>query len=135
MIKANTENYSILPKIIAVDFDGIITVSDNFPNIGELRPGIISKLNRLKQNGFRLILWTCRTEPYLSEAVEFCKTNGLTFDAINDNIQEVKDHYGQNPRKIFADYYLDDKNMNIFSFYEMWGKKYGEREFNCVIYT
>ena len=41
--------------------------------------------------------------------VEFLENE---IDAINDNIQETKDYFGQNPRKIFADYYLDDRNIS-----------------------
>lgn len=32
-------------------------------------------------------------------------------DAVNDNTEELKRAYGTNPRKIGADYYIDDKAM------------------------
>ena len=35
---------------------------------------------------------------------------GLEFDAVNDNLEEMKQIYGNNPRKIYADWYIDDKN-------------------------
>jgi hypothetical protein len=47
----------------------------------------------------------------LDEAVEWCRSHGLTFDAVNDNLPEVKARYGNNPRKVHADYYLDDHNL------------------------
>lgn len=117
MTKSNTKNCLELPKIIAVDFDGTI-VEDRFPDIGEPYHTVIDMLCYLKQrDDLKLILWTCRTdnnenEKYLTEAIEFCSNHGLEFDAINDNIQETKDYFGQNPRKIFASYYLDDRNIS-----------------------
>lgn len=117
MTKSNTRNCLELPKIIAVDFDGTI-VEDRFPDIGEPYHTVIDMLCYLKQrDDLKLILWTCRTdnnenEKYLTEAIEFCSNHGLEFDAINDNIQETKDYFGQNPRKIFANYYLDDRNIS-----------------------
>ena len=31
---------------------------------------------------------------------------------MNDNLQELKDEFGNNSRKIFADCYIDDKAVN-----------------------
>lgn len=31
------------------------------------------------------------------------------FDAVNDNLDEIKMRYGSNARKIFADIYIDDR--------------------------
>lgn len=31
---------------------------------------------------------------------------------MNDNLQELKDEFGNNPRKIAADAYIDDKAVN-----------------------
>ena len=47
----------------------------------------------------------------LTRAVEFCRCYGLEFDAVNDNTEELKRAYGTNPRKIGADYYIDDKAL------------------------
>ena len=33
----------------------------------------------------------------------------LTFDAVNDNLPEIIEMYGNNSRKITCDYYIDDK--------------------------
>ena len=33
----------------------------------------------------------------------------LEFDAVNDNVPEVIDYYGNNSRKISCDIYIDDK--------------------------
>ena len=97
---------------VAVDFDGVITVKDNFPEIHDLNPWIISDLIALKNKGYKLILWTCREGKYLEKAIQICKDNGLEFDAVNDNLEENKLKYKNNCRKVAADYYLDDKNIN-----------------------
>lgn len=33
----------------------------------------------------------------------------LTFDAVNDNLPEIIEMYGNTSRKITCDYYIDDK--------------------------
>lgn len=101
--------------IIAVDFDGTL-VEHEFPKIGKPKMKVIKFVKELKDRGCKLILWTCREDiesgNYLSQAVEFCKQYGLYFDAINDNIQPYKNHLFTNCRKVYADLYIDDKNLN-----------------------
>lgn len=95
-------------KIIAVDFDGTI-VTDKFPEIGEPNFELIEWLKQYRAEGGKLILWTSRNKEQLPKAVEFCKTIGLEFDAINENLKEVQDKWKGDTRKVLADYYLDDK--------------------------
>lgn len=100
--------------ILAIDFDGTI-VSDCFPEIGEPLIFAVESLLKLKQNGNQLILWTCRTDlperAYLTEAVEFCRALGIEFDAVNDNLPTAPFIEKGNCRKIFADFYIDDKAL------------------------
>ena len=56
-----------------------------------------------------MILWTCRNGIDLTKAIEFCRNIGLVFDAINDNLPEIKVKYQNNSRKIFANIYIDDR--------------------------
>lgn len=49
----------------------------------------------------------------LDEAIEFCDRLGIVFDAINDNLPHMKEFYHNNPRKIFANYYIDDHNLFV----------------------
>lgn len=37
--------------------------------------------------------------------------HGLIFDAINDNLPEIIELYGNNSIKITCDIYIDDRNM------------------------
>lgn len=99
--------------IVAVDFDGTI-VEHEFPEIGAPIPGAIETLKGFKKAGYQLILWTCRENmadrSYLTEAVEYCQKKGLTFEAINENIKGHKfEHLGPS-RKVYADFYIDDKS-------------------------
>lgn len=115
-------------KVLLVDFDGTI-VDHDFPKIGDPIPGAIETLKELRENGWKLILWTCREDTivkingvrtirkYLTEAVNFCKSHGLEFDAVNEQIPEY-DIYNEEAnfvrRKPYATYHIDDKNIGGF---------------------
>jgi hypothetical protein len=103
---------------IAVDFDGTLC-RYAFPEIGEQEDNhkqLMSILIKLQNQGHKLILWTNRgdNEQYksLTEAVEWCKSKGLEFDAINQNLPTQKKLSGYSP-KIMADYYIDDKVLSF----------------------
>lgn len=97
--------------IYAFDFDGTL-VEDQFPEIGD-PTNMIEIAKALKELGHSIILNTCRvdsdTRKYLQEAVEFCKSCGLEFDAVNENLPSKIIKYGGDTRKISADYYIDDR--------------------------
>lgn len=101
-----------LPPIVAVDFDGTL-VEDKFPEIGPINQDMFDRIHRYQQEGYKVILWTCRTQQRLDDAILFCAFNGLHFDAVNDNIPEVIEKYNDNARKIYADIYIDDNNLSI----------------------
>ncbi|MFA5045436.1 MAG: hypothetical protein WC542_05875 [Paludibacter sp.] len=96
--------------IIAVDFDGTI-VTHEYPKIGREIPFAIDSLKRLQENHqFQLVLWTVREGVELEEAVEYCRSRGLEFYAINNNYPEETSKDGQ-PRKLKADLFIDDRNL------------------------
>lgn len=99
-------------KIIAVDFDNTLCYSD-WPGLGEPNLPLIHYLKRQQSLGNRIILWTCRAGKALADATAWCEQQGLTFNAINDNLPEVVALYGNNSRKITCDVYIDDRNMKI----------------------
>ena len=101
-------------KIIAVDFDGTLCFS-NWPELGDPNTFLIDYLLQEKAAGSKLILWTCRAGTALSDAIVWCHSQGLFFDAINDNLPEIVEQYGNNSRKITCDLYIDDKNAFIDS--------------------
>lgn len=99
-------------KIYAVDFDG--TLAENmFPEIGEPKQDIIDFCIQKQKEGHKLILWTCREHEKLHEAVQWCAKHGLTFDAINANLPDEIEYYGNDCRKIGADFFIDDKNLFV----------------------
>lgn len=58
--------------IYAVDFDG--TLCENiFPGIGSPNIALINHLIKRREQGNKIILWTCRVNEWLQEAVEWCR--------------------------------------------------------------
>ena len=100
--------------IIAVDIDGVITEQDCFPEIGTIAPDCKEVMSRLHREGVAWILNTCRVDEYLMDAVNFCMEHGLPITAANRNLPERIAMYGGDCRKISADVYIDDKNLNGF---------------------
>ena len=97
--------------IIAVDFDGTI-VEHRYPSIGKELPFAIDTLRQLAAEGHRLILWTVREGQYLDEAVEFCRSRGLEFYAVNrDYPEEEPERNNRFTRKLKADLWIDDRNL------------------------
>ena len=95
--------------VIAVDFDGTI-VKHKYPAIGKEIPFAIECLRLLQQKGHKIILWTYRAGTELDKAIKFCEKRGLYFNAVNNNYEneEFDNSYS---RKIYADIYIDDRNL------------------------
>ena len=100
-------------KIIAVDFDGTLC-ENKWPEIGEPNMKLILYLREEKRKGSKLILWSCRTQEQLAEALEWCFWMQLEFDAVNQNLPEIIEMFGEDTRKIFADEYIDDRACTKF---------------------
>ena len=97
--------------VIAVDFDGTI-VEHRYPAIGKELPFAIETLRKLVKEGHRLILWTVREGKCLDEAIEFCRSRGLEFYAVNrDYPEEEQERNNHFSRKIKADLWIDDRNL------------------------
>lgn len=102
-----------LPYIIAIDFDGTL-VEDRFPEIGAKREWVWIRALRARKEGKKLILWTSRDNGNLKKAVEFCEEQGLIFDAVNENLEEVRTLFNNDTRKVYADEYWDDKAIGTY---------------------
>ena len=85
-------------KVIAIDFDGTIT--------GKIRLDAVKVIKKL-QTVYTCVLWTCRKNGDLLEAINLLKSNGIEFDYVNRSPYPER---GSN--KIYADVYIDDKNIN-----------------------
>lgn len=99
-----SRNYTVY----AVDFDGTLCESI-YPGIGAPNMGLILHLIKRRNQGNKVILWTCRCGQQLTDAVEFCRKYGLEFDSVNENLPELMKIWGNDPRKVAADIYIDDK--------------------------
>lgn len=100
-------------KIIAVDFDGTLC-ENKYPEIGEPRKDVIQKLIKEQQAGARVILWTCRRGAYLLAAIYWALDHGVEFDAVNENLPETVEYFGEDTRKVCADEYWDDRAVIPF---------------------
>ena len=108
--------------VYAIDFDN--TLCENaYPEIGEPDTAVINFCKSLRRDGHKLILWTCREGKPLQEALRWCLYRGLIFDAVNDDLPQVKQCFSEElkswegskrARKIHADVYIDDKAVAPF---------------------
>lgn len=105
-------------KIAVIDFDGTI-VKHVFPEIGEPLPLAFEVMKQLKEAGWVLVLNTCREDEkrraYLTEAVNFCRQNGIEFDGVNETPleHEFRDERALR-RKPYGHVYIDDRNLGGF---------------------
>jgi len=139
-------------KVIAVDFDGTLC-ENKWPEIGEPNKELIGYLQKRQAAGDKLILWTCRVGELLEQAVKFCYDQGLIFDAVNENLPETLEWMNGDSRKIWANEYIDDRNVPIDicrekSSMELWAenevalackreapdRKEGEWDYGCACY-
>lgn len=108
--------------IYAIDFDGTI-VENKFPEIGEIKPEAKEFILKLQERGDKWILYTMREGVFLGDALSFLVSHGLIPNTANDNVLEMKEIYGNNPRKVFAHVYIDDHNAGGLVFAEICNKQ------------
>ena len=95
---------------IAIDFDGTI-VEHRYPSIGKEIPYAIETLKKLQADRHQLILWTAREGQLLVDAVEFCRSRGLEFYAINSDVPSDSWKDNAPSRKLKVDMFIDDRNL------------------------
>ncbi len=98
---------------IAVDFDGTI-VEHKYPEIGKTILFAFEALKELQKRKHKLILWTYRSGAELDAAVDFCKENGVEFYAVNKSYPEEEFDSTKASRKIDAELFIDDRNLQGF---------------------
>ena len=109
-----------MPFILACDYDGTL-YEGSWPDKGTPKQDIIDKVKEFKKYDAEIVLWTCREGISLDEAEKRCKEVGLEFDAVNVNspsqlqymADKAKDGEYFANRKIFADFYVDDRSGNL----------------------
>jgi len=97
------------PKILALDLDGTLLHYDGYsPDMfGEPVRGMARELERIRDEGWKIVIWTCRKDT--PELRKHLKDNEVPFDYINDHPWNGPD----DPRKIHADVYADDKGLSF----------------------
>lgn len=95
-------------KILAIDLDGTLIYSSNYPYINSVNIQAIAVLCKFQCIGGQVIAWTCRTGEALDLAIDILGEYGLRFDAINKNTKEGRFSSSFSP-KVFADMYIDNR--------------------------
>ena len=121
--------------ILAIDFDGTIT-NGEWPFNPTLKENAKECINYLHDIlNCEIIIWTCRCNGNgynsLNDAINFLKLNDIHYDFINEN-GSIMEHWDTDSRKIFADFYIDDRNFpfqdvnwkEIITFIEMYKLKF-----------
>lgn len=104
--------------IIAIDFDGTICRNKD-TEIGDPMPLAIESIKELRERGHDLILWTCRQGEQLEEAVRWCEEHGIPFDLVNEHEpNNLRAFGGVAGNKVFANIYIDDRNLGDFPGWE-----------------
>lgn len=99
--------------IYAVDFDGTLC-ENKWPEIGAPNIPLLNFLKSEQEKGNQVILWTMREGKTLDEALDWLIDEQYFWpDAINDNLPVMKEAYKNNPRKVFANVYIDDHNARF----------------------
>jgi len=97
--------------IYVIDFDGTLAITE-WPTIKSPIMSMMTFVKLARASGHKVVLNTCRTGKHLDDAVAYCKSFGVEFDAVNENVPELIAMYENDSRKISADYYIDDKNLH-----------------------
>lgn len=107
-------------KIIAVDFDGTL-VFNEYPKIENPNVKLLEFIQQNRKK-YIWILYTLRHGKDLQEVVKYLKKQWkIKFDYINENVPWLIQKYGDS-RKIYADYYIDDKNLMLNNYEDKIGR-------------
>lgn len=101
--------------IFAIDFDGTFC-ENRFPEIGQPIPVVLDFVRDLEAQGHEWVLYTMREGESLEAALRWLKSNGLIPNAANNNLKRLQESWKNNPRKIYADAYLDDHAAGNLNF-------------------
>lgn len=96
--------------IISIDYDDTIVVAD-YPNTGKIKPFAALVINTLFEEGHTIIINTCRTEEHEWLAGKYLDDCGVKYHHINENHPDNIAMYDSDSRKIYADVYIDDKQL------------------------
>lgn len=93
---------------IAIDFDGTICNHAPFPEIGPIKIGAKESIQLLKELGWKIIIFTCRTGNHQIKMIEWLRKEQVPFDGVNYNPDCPEAN-----QKPMADIYLDDRSITF----------------------
>lgn len=96
--------------IISIDYDDTIVYAA-YPEVGLVKPYAKEVINKLYDEGHTIIINTCRSGEHQDMAEEYLHECGIKFHHINENHPDNIAQYDSDSRKIFADVYIDDKQL------------------------
>jgi hypothetical protein len=111
---------------LGIDFDGTI-VEEGFPEIGAIKPRTIELMKQAKELGHLIIVWTARSGQYLENAKVFLDENNIPYDYLNENPEDEYAKRGEQGRKLFCNYYLDDRSVHVDDIEEIFNAIEGKR--------
>ena len=95
-------------EIISIDFDGTI-VDFAYPNVGKPKPNVVAVIQRLRSEGHKILIFTCRTSKKdIDAAKDMLDTYCIPYDGINENVPNAI--FPAYP-KIHAHLYIDDRQL------------------------
>lgn len=94
-------------KVVGIDFDGTL-VTNQYPDLGVIKENAKKVCQKIVDSGNQIVIWTCR-EPLVIK--DFLLENDIPFNAINENTEVLTQRWGNDPRKVGVDLFIDDKNI------------------------
>lgn len=95
---------------IAVDFDGTVVTHD-YPKVGETVPNAVEVLKELQDKGYKMILYTMRSDDKLQDAVNWFKSNNVELYGVNENPSQKT---WTKSTKVYAHRYIDDAAIGAY---------------------
>lgn len=100
------------PRIVCVDFDGCLaSYRSGYLGLGKFGdpiPGAAVGLQKLKELGYYIVIYTVRGE--IKKLEEWLQKYGMVYDSINWHAWSFPDQDG---RKIGADLYICDRSLTF----------------------
>jgi hypothetical protein len=103
-----------LEPTIAVDFDKTICdESSLYPEFGKLIEGTNESLQKLKDMGYSIKIYTCRLNGQAMSKGSFISQYNALIDWLQENEVPYDDIATPDEGKIFAEFYIDDKGIRF----------------------
>lgn len=98
-------------QVIAVDFDGTL-INNKYPILENPNMELINFILRHRKD-YIWVLWTCRSGEMLQDAIDYMKSFDIEFDYVNENRPDAIAKWNNDSRKVWANWYIDDKNITL----------------------